>query len=41
MNYLEAKSSLLRDQPQIPVGMLAIEIATLLCVAALMVRFFA
>lgn len=41
MNYLEAKSSLLHDQPQIPVGMLAIEFAALLCVAALMVRFFA
>jgi len=41
MNYLEAKTVLIKDSPHIPLSLVAIEIAALLCVAALLVRIFA
>jgi hypothetical protein len=41
MNYLEAKTVLLKDNPRIPLSLVAIEIAALVCVAAMLVRIFA
>jgi hypothetical protein len=41
MNYLEAKTVLLKNNPQIPFTLVAAEIATLVSVAAILVWFFA
>jgi len=41
MNYLDAKTVLLRNNPRIPLSLVAIEIVALLCVAGLLVRIFA
>ena len=41
MNYLEAKSELMRRAPRIPFKLYAIEAATLVCVAGVLVQFFA
>jgi hypothetical protein len=41
MNYLEAKTVLLKDNPHIPFSTVAIEIATLVSVAAMLVWIFA
>lgn len=41
MNYLEAKTVLLRDTPRIPLTLIALEVATLTGVAAMLVWIFA
>jgi hypothetical protein len=41
MNYLEAKTVLLKDNPRIPLSLVAAEIAALVSVAATLVWFFA
>ena len=41
MNYLEAKTVLLRNNPQIPFSLVAIEITALIGVAATLVWIFA
>ncbi|MDJ0777960.1 MAG: hypothetical protein QNJ85_08865 [Gammaproteobacteria bacterium] len=41
MNYLEAKIELLKESPQIPFKMFAIEAAVMIGVAGLLVQIFA
>jgi hypothetical protein len=41
MNYLEAKIELLRHAPRIPLKLIAVEAAVLVCVAGVLVQFFA
>lgn len=41
MNYLEAKTELLRQAPRIPLKLFAIEAVALVCVAGVLVKFFA
>jgi hypothetical protein len=41
MNYLEAKIELTRRAPRMPFKLFAIEAATLVCVAGVLVRIFA
>ena len=41
MNYLEAKNVLLKNPPQIPFKMMAIEAAVLVGIAGLLVQVFA
>ena len=40
MNYLEAKTVLLKDPPQIPFKMIAIEAATMIGIAGILVQIF-
>ncbi len=40
MNYLDAKSELLEQPPKVSLKMFVIEAATLLIIAALLVRLF-
>lgn len=40
MNYLEAKTVLLKDSPQIPFKLIAVEVVTLVGVAGLLVQIF-
>ena len=41
MNYLEAKTVLLKTPPEISWRVIAIEAATMVCVAGILVRIFA
>ena len=41
MNYLQAKSELLKESPQVPFKLLAIEAAAMIGVAGVLVRLFA
>lgn len=41
MNYLEARIELLKRAPKIPFKLIAIEAAALVCVAGVLVQFFA
>ena len=41
MNYLEAKTVLLKDSPQIPFKLLAVEVAAMIAIAGILVRLFA
>lgn len=41
MNYLEARIELLKQSPKIPFKLFAIEAAALVCVAGVLVQFFA
>lgn len=41
MNYYEARIELMKENPQIPLGAIAIEAALLVAVAAILVRIFA
>lgn len=41
MNYLEAKTVLMRNNPQMPFHLIAIEVVALVCLAAILVKIFA
>jgi hypothetical protein len=41
MNYLEAKTVLLKGSPQIPFKLIAVEAVTMVGVAGILVQFFA
>jgi len=41
MNYLAAKTVLTKGNPHIPFTLIAVEVAVLIAVAAILVRFFA
>jgi hypothetical protein len=41
MNYLEAKTVLLKDSRPIPLTLIAVEAVSLVALAAVLVRFFA
>jgi hypothetical protein len=41
MNYLEAKIELLQRAPRIPFKLIAAEAAVMVCVAGILVQFFA
>ncbi len=41
MNYLEAKTVLLKGSPQIPFKLIAVEAVTMVGIAGILVQFFA